>query len=367
MSNKTKIAFGAVLMTFFTISGMKTVAQMSPNDYCVADFDDNGNYVSNVSIGSINNSSGGNLSSQDNDFTSRGSTMATAGQTVGIQVQSTRLPSSDEYYDVYVFCDWDHNGSMGDPGEVYALTTSNNTAGTTTTNYNIAVPVTAVGGTSILRVMVTSHPFADPAMPDPCMGAEPVDLTGEVEDYALEVVSVLPIGLAEIQVANAGARNRVEWSTVNEEDGDSFELERSADGSAFSTLAKIPAKGRPSVYTWWDKASVRGENYYRLRLVNSDGTRSYSRIVSAWVGEQEGDQVFSAGPNPVGSTLTIGITHKDGTSGTITLSDMKGQVLRRFATDASSLTIDMNGYAPGLYLISYRDNTRNETLKIYKR
>lgn len=99
-------------------------------------------YISNVSIGTLNNASACNATPHYVDFTGLGPTTLTAGGSYPITVSIGTFWSSDA---VDVYCDWNHNGTLNDAGEATAL------AGTTVQTGNINVPANAFGVT-LMRV-----------------------------------------------------------------------------------------------------------------------------------------------------------------------------------------------------------------------
>lgn len=77
-------------------------------------------------------------------------------------------------------------------------------------------------------------------------------------------------------------RARLEWSTGAEQDVRSFVIERSADGRQFTAIGQVPSTGSFSHYVFVDSSPLDADMertfYYRLRIVDQDGTISYSQI-----------------------------------------------------------------------------------------
>lgn len=175
----------------------------------------------------------------------------------------------------------------------------------------------------------------------------------------------LVVDLRDISAVNVGSRNRIDWSTVSEEKGDIFELERSANGENFSKLAVISAKGSPSTYSYWDETPIGGPNYYRLKLVHTSGTASYSKVVAAIVRRPSAFSV-EAYPNPVSDKLTLKAYGSAGSNATATIADITGKVVMVLSMMNNEAIIDMSGIARGMYLIKYNDTVHSQTLKINK-
>ena len=71
-----------------------------------------------------------------------------------------------------------------------------------------------------------------------------------------------------------------------------FDLQTSADGYHFESLRRVNPMGENSVYSVPDPS--RGTvSYYRLKMVDVDGSYAYSRIISG-----SGTNALFAFPNP---------------------------------------------------------------------
>ncbi|MCB0791275.1 MAG: hypothetical protein KDB97_05880, partial [Flavobacteriales bacterium] len=128
-------------------------------------------FITNVTYAGINNSSAGNTGGPVN-YTSQVATVYTGTSN---QIAVTVDPDALDY--IYAFIDWDQNGILNDPGEVYTIASSINTAGPHT--LNITVPGTAMTGQTRMRVMIDYNN----ATPNPCRNAT----YGEAEDYTVDV------------------------------------------------------------------------------------------------------------------------------------------------------------------------------------
>ncbi|MVN78270.1 T9SS type A sorting domain-containing protein [Hymenobacter sp. HMF4947] len=95
-------------------------------------------------------------------------------------------------------------------------------------------------------------------------------------------VSPLPVELTAFSGRATGTGNLLSWSTASELNSASFVIERSADGTAFSTASSVAAAGNSNTarnYQYLDAAAPAGTSYYRLRQVDQDGTSTYSPVV----------------------------------------------------------------------------------------
>ena len=79
-----------------------------------------------------------------------------------------------------------------------------------------------------------------------------------------------------------------------------------------------------------------------------------------------GNFSIKAFPNPVEDELTINITGANGNAGRVELMDISGRIISTSIATASTVTMSMNGLAPGIYFIRYVDAAHTQTLKISK-
>ena len=74
------------------------------------------------------------------------------------------------------------------------------------------------------------------------------------------------------------------WATSSEKNSSHFIVERSGNGLQFDSVGAVTALGRfdlPTSYEFSDLQPVDGSKYYRLRIVNLDGTQNYWSVVKA--------------------------------------------------------------------------------------
>ncbi len=95
------------------------------------------------------------------------------------------------------------------------------------------------------------------------------------------------------------------WITSTELNSDYFEIERSTDAKSWINLGIVQAAGNSNAknnYNFVDSIPESGLNYYRLKMVDLDGTFAYSRIKSVNFPEFSWAKLY---PNPVNDVLQI--------------------------------------------------------------
>lgn len=91
----------------------------------------------------------------------------------------------------------------------------------------------------------------------------------------------LPLLLTGFTAAIDKGTAVLRWTTASEEGPTGFEVQKSADGSSFTTVHQESGKGSPqfNVYSWTDDNLLTGTSFYRLRITEP-AKLSYSGIVS---------------------------------------------------------------------------------------
>jgi hypothetical protein len=92
---------------------------------------------------------------------------------------------------------------------------------------------------------------------------------------------ILPLKLLSFQGSLNNSKAQLKWSVAENETGDHFEIEKSADGRNFTSVAMVftTSKVGADNYTFNETGELSGTGYYRLTMVNKNGSTSQSRII----------------------------------------------------------------------------------------
>jgi glucose/arabinose dehydrogenase/PKD repeat protein len=138
----------------------------------------------------------------------------------------------------------------------------------------------------------------------------------------------LPIVLRSFSVTKQDHENLVKWTTELEYNVDYFEVERCQDGVNYLPIHKQQARNLSnlSTYSFIDDNFAAGVNYYRLKIVETDGKVRYSMIIKVSSEKGNSNRVVIA-PNPVKDILSI--LYSTGSRGmaVIRISDINGRYL----------------------------------------
>ncbi|CAF3927832.1 unnamed protein product, partial [Rotaria sp. Silwood1] len=151
------------------------------------------------------------------------------------------------------------------------------------------------------------------------------------------------------------------WTTATEVNTSHFNIQRSVDGKNFENAGKVDAKGFGSNYSFTDYLTnnLNSTIYYRLEVVDFNGTKTYSDIKSIRINNTQAISIF---PNPAKNNFTI--THKTAVkNATINIVNKEGKIcLSKVIEQGVNTTfINTSTLSAGNYFVVF--NNGNETSK----
>ncbi|MEN9610015.1 MAG: hypothetical protein RLZZ628_829 [Bacteroidota bacterium] len=182
----------------------------------------------------------------------------------------------------------------------------------------------------------------------------------------LSVSGVLPVELLSFKATPSERGVILDWATALEDKTDHFKVERSRDGRNFTPIGTVKAKGSNSEYAFTDDKVLAGIYYYRLAIQDSDGKKSYSKIVSVLLG----DKTFKIKVYPTLVVQDVFVSTDGGSIASYQVVNMMGQIVlsAQFASNAvNPLTVSLNDLPDATYLIQAQ-NTEGitTTVKVVK-
>ncbi|GGB79036.1 T9SS type A sorting domain-containing protein [Dyadobacter sediminis] len=160
----------------------------------------------------------------------------------------------------------------------------------------------------------------------------------------------LPVTLTSFSAEKEKNTALLTWTTGTETRSDHFELQHSINGKSWNTLAQINAKGESqnSVdYNYIHANPVLGaENLYRLKMVDTDGSYTFSRINTLTF---DADAAFTIFPNPVSETLTIQLSDPENVKNIQLLNSSSVPIHHSGSNPAFKL--DVRNMHSGLYFV----------------
>jgi len=166
------------------------------------------------------------------------------------------------------------------------------------------------------------------------------------------VFLVLPVTLISFTgTLNNDHSVSLNWHTAEEKNNAGFEIERSLDGHAFTSIGFVPANDFSqgiNHYTYKDIFPETGKNYYRFKQIDHDGSFTYSHLVytTNYISKK-----ITVSPNPV--THFLEIKGDDDSSSEYLIYNSNGILL--FHTPQH--IIDVSSLRSGLYMIKNNDHS----------
>jgi hypothetical protein len=170
-----------------------------------------------------------------------------------------------------------------------------------------------------------------------------------VDTFRVFVEPPLPVNLLTFTATKSETGALLNWSTTTETNSDRFELQRSLDATNWFTLGNVTAKGESKVtqtYDYLDRQPKTWDNYYRLKMIDRDGTFAYSRIVSIQINSSFEIVVY---PNPVEDNIILKVADWKQVRN-VTMINMTGTVVYNSGPVMSGI-VDVKNIASGTYIL----------------
>jgi hypothetical protein len=157
----------------------------------------------------------------------------------------------------------------------------------------------------------------------------------------------LPLQLMSFTGVLKPIGTELNWTTQNELNVDRFEVQRSTNGTDFAAIGSVKAKNSSgeNKYQFLDAKPQQGINYYRLKMIDKDGSYNYSAVVT--IKFTEAVKPFYVYPNPVRSELQVSASIKT----TLNLVDASGKLVRKLQVEPGNNKINAANLSNGVYYL----------------
>lgn len=186
----------------------------------------------------------------------------------------------------------------------------------------------------------------------------------------------VPVKFTSFKAQLLNANNAIlKWTTESEIDNDYFEVERSEDGVRFISRGKVYGNGSTTVshsYDFTDPLNTTAQViYYRLRIVDTDGKFSYSKIVAIKLNGSITVDKFNVYPNPFIADIKVALTSTIDADATFRILSFDGkEMVRRMITIQKGENIvvlkDFGALAKGNYILEVNTGSEKLIRKIIK-
>ena len=167
-----------------------------------------------------------------------------------------------------------------------------------------------------------------------------------------------------------GGQVVLRWQTQQEQNVDFYTIQRSVNGSDWEDLADVDASGAGS-YTFTDTNPLPDISYYRLEVVYTDNSTSFSPRVR--VIDPQSLRVLRVYPNPVPpDTYSVNLLYlvQASTTLSVQLYNTSGKLVRDVNFSLSDINVpaelSLGNLAAGVYILKWQEKSNSGQFKIVK-
>ncbi len=163
--------------------------------------------------------------------------------------------------------------------------------------------------------------------------------------------SVLPVTLVEFSAKPSKGKTQMKWVTTNEVNSSHYDVQRSNNGKDFETVGTVASNNsvEQNIYNFTDIVSTSSVLYYRLAMVDKDGSLAYSKIISVSINAGRSFDVQNISIRTQDMNINLSSTEQQPFSFVVT--DVNGRVLLNkyvelqagYNTLSATLPVSANG------------------------
>ena len=229
----------------------------------------------------------------------------------------------------------------------------NSSDGTTVDHFRYETPA----GASLVehyRVNSGTHQWPGSAFNRPGTSYD-IDAAQVVWDFVSQfsLPAALPATLTHFGAQQKNNTVRVAWTTSHEVGVKEYVIERRGALGDWDKIGHVAANNRPGTYGWTDAQPLPGQNYYRLKTIDLDGTTTVSEVVEVNMGESSAE--LSVFPNPVRETLNV--ARQSDAPAPYRIFDLLGREVARGQLQGTVTTIVVEELSAGTYRLVAADQT----------
>lgn len=181
----------------------------------------------------------------------------------------------------------------------------------------------------------------------------------------------LPASLLSFNGALNGSIAKLVWVATNEVNFSAYELQRSTNGVNYTTISTTAprATGNQNTYTYDDNIAGLGNKvYYKLKMIDKDGSFKYSNVVIVRVGSVKLSNVY---PNPFVQSVRIELESRTKENAQIRIIAANGKVVvsqqEQIQIGGNQITINgLDKLSTGTYTIEITTSTERIIEKLTK-
>ncbi|MBK9464161.1 MAG: T9SS type A sorting domain-containing protein [Chitinophagaceae bacterium] len=186
----------------------------------------------------------------------------------------------------------------------------------------------------------------------------------------LYVHSTLPTTLLSFSGTSQLNYNQLTWTVEQEQNLSRYELERSTNGTEYMRVGTISSRNQTTqtVYSYNDNTTLF-ESYYRLKIINLDGSYTYSSIV--FIRRPFGKAEFSVLGNPFQDNIILKYKLPKDQKIVANLFNSSGVLIKRedYAATAGEGVYTLTGLGSipaGSYFLKIESGNDRQTIKLIR-
>jgi hypothetical protein len=178
--------------------------------------------------------------------------------------------------------------------------------------------------------------------------------------------ALLPVTIHKFNGQILGDYNLLSWTNEVARNVKTVSLERSVDGVHFLTLSNIDGFFTNTDGSYRDNHPNLGVNYYRLSIINTDGSNEYSKTVML---QRKDKFLVSVYPNPAKSFFNVEMSGLSSGNYHFLLYNSYGQLVHKntktINSNRQNIQIHTGTLSEGIYQLSIYNN-KGQLIKISK-
>jgi hypothetical protein len=185
-------------------------------------------------------------------------------------------------------------------------------------------------------------------------------------------MSTLPITISDLSGVHVGSDNKISWTSSLESNALGYEIQHSENGTHFSTIGKIEAKGTASSYQYLHLSVANGTHYYRIKMVDKDGSSKMSKVIVLKNATQgSATEMFTVAGNPFRERVSLMIQSDKNEQVMIRLMDQSGKVVKQkmilLEKGMNNVSVDQLTSIPtGTYFLGMIKDGKMKSVKVVK-
>jgi len=190
--------------------------------------------------------------------------------------------------------------------------------------------------------------------------------------FDLPTAGPLPVSLINFAANYNGGKAAISWTSLQEHNLDSYEIQRSVDGVTFEVAGNVKANNLTSMqqYSFTDDITAINSKYvyYRIRISDLDHSMKLTNTVIIKILGPKGNEM-TVSPNPSSTNAQIKVVATKAGAGEIAVYDASGKiVLRQQATlliGTNSIALNnITSLSEGYYTIRLTSNNESFSSKL---